>query len=100
MTESSKPKRRIPDPELPPEECQHIKIIDCNQPVSRVIYECFHCQQGILSECTGDPKVEEFRGREQVQEIKVKCPNCERTAISLITGKVISTTAIPSPWGE
>jgi hypothetical protein len=102
MTESSarKPKKIIPNPELPPEKCQHIRILDCDQPVQRVFYECYHCLQGLLSECSGKPVVKEFKGRDQVQEIKVKCPNCGETAIKLITEKVLSTTVIPSPWAE
>ncbi len=95
---AEKPKKIIPDPELPPAKCQHVKILDVDKPVQRVFYECYHCLHGLVSECSGLPAIEEFRGREQIQEIKVKCPNCEKTAISLLTGKVISTTEIPSPW--
>ncbi len=95
---TEKPKKRIPDPELPPEKCQHIRILDVNKPVQRVFYECYHCLQGLVSECSGEPVMEEYKGRQQPKEISVKCPNCEKGAIKLITGKVISTTAIPSPW--
>lgn len=90
---------RPEQPELPPEHCQHIRVLDCDKPVSRIFYECYHCLQGLVSECTGEPALEEFKGRLQVQPIKVQCPNCERTAIRLSTGKVLSTTLIPSPWG-
>ena len=44
MTEATeKPKKKIPDPELPPEKCQHIRILDVNKPVQRVFLECYHC---------------------------------------------------------
>jgi len=100
MTEATeKPRRRIPDPELPPEKCQHIRILDVDKPVQHVFYECWHCLHGLVSECTGKPVVEEFKGKPSVREIKVQCPNCGETAIRLTTQKVLSTTAIPSPWG-
>ncbi len=67
---------------------QHVKILDCNQPVSRVIYECWHCKQGLLSEVEGvSPQV-----------LEASCPNCGKTAIRLMANKVLSTTPIPSPW--
>jgi hypothetical protein len=67
---------------------QHVKILDCNQPVSRVIYECWHCKQGLLSEVEGvSPQV-----------LEAACPSCGRTAIRLMANKVLSTTPIPSPW--
>lgn len=67
---------------------QHVKILDCNQPVSRVIFECWHCKQGLLSEVEGvSPQV-----------LEVACPSCGRTAIRLMANKVLSTTPIPSPW--
>ncbi|MBO3463018.1 hypothetical protein G7B40_041075 [Aetokthonos hydrillicola Thurmond2011] len=99
MTEpTEKPKKYIPDPELPPEKCQHVRILDADKPVQRVFYECYHCFQGLVSECSGKPVIEEFKGRPSVRELKVKCPNCGETAIKLMTAKVLSTTAIPSPW--
>ena len=99
MTEASeKPKKRIPDPELPPEKCQHIRILDVDKPVQSVFYECYHCLQGLVSECSGKPTTEEYKGRLQEKQIQVECPTCEKSAIRLITGKVLSTTAIPSPW--
>jgi hypothetical protein len=67
---------------------QHVKILDCNQPVSRVIYECWHCKQGLLSEVEGV----------SAQVLEVTCPSCGRTAIRLMANKVLSTTPIPSPW--
>ncbi|MBR8835920.1 MAG: hypothetical protein DSM106950_18340 [Stigonema ocellatum SAG 48.90 = DSM 106950] len=88
------------EPALPPEKCQHIKIVDCDQPVQRVFYECYNCRQGLISECTGKPLLEEYKGRLQEQQIPVRCPTCFKTAIRLITGEVLSTTAIPSPWGD
>ncbi|MDR9895943.1 hypothetical protein G7B40_015425 [Aetokthonos hydrillicola Thurmond2011] len=86
--------------ELPPEQCQHVRIVDCDKPIKRVFYECYHCLQGLISECSGKPIIEEVKGRPSVREIKVRCPNCEQTAIKLSTGKVLSTTAIPSPWRQ
>jgi len=72
-----------------PTPSQHIKVLDCNQPVSRVIFECWHCRQGILSEV--DITSSQF--------LEVPCPNCGKTGIRLMAGKILSTTAIPSPWG-
>jgi hypothetical protein len=89
---------RPEEPELPPEPCQHIQLMDCNSEVGRVIFECYHCQQGIISEYTGKPVMGEYKGRPSVVLAKVKCPNCEQTAIRLQAREVISTTAIPSPW--
>ncbi|NMG11610.1 hypothetical protein [Brasilonema sp. UFV-L1] len=80
-----KPKRQ----EASPQPCQHVKILDCNKPISRVFFECYHCRQGLLTECKGDSAVQEF---------KVPCPTCGKTAIYLMTSEIISTTAIPSPW--
>ncbi|WP_066381678.1 MULTISPECIES: hypothetical protein [unclassified Anabaena] len=67
---------------------QHVKILDCTQPVHRVIFECWHCKQGLLTEVEV----------ESSQALDVRCPNCGKTAIKLMANKVISTTAIPSPW--
>ncbi|MBC6435916.1 hypothetical protein FM036_43060, partial [Nostoc sp. HG1] len=49
--------------ELPPERCQHIQFLNCNSSVGRVIFECWHCQQGILCEFTGEPVMGEYKGR-------------------------------------
>ncbi|MCP6759927.1 MAG: hypothetical protein NHB32_14440 [Fischerella sp. CENA71] len=73
-----------------PQPCQRIKIVDCNKPVSRVFYECYHCLQGLVSECDKSPPT--------VKEIKITCPNCDKTAITLIAKKVLSTNTIESPW--
>ncbi|MHC5763042.1 hypothetical protein [Nostoc sp.] len=86
--------------ELPPEPCQHMQFLDCNSEVGRVIFECYHCKQGIISEYTGDPVMGEYKGRPSVIFAKVKCPRCEQTAIRLEAREVLSTTAIPSPWQE
>ncbi|MBN3945697.1 MAG: hypothetical protein HWQ38_04095 [Nostoc sp. NMS7] len=82
---------RLEEPELPPEPCQHMQFLDCNSEIGRVIFECYHCQQGIISE---------YKGRPSVIFTKVKCPNCEQTAIRLQAREVLSTTAIPSPWQQ
>ncbi|MDZ8035720.1 hypothetical protein [Nostoc sp. DedSLP04] len=86
--------------ELPAECCQHIQFLDCNSSVGRVIFECYHCQQGIISEYTGEPVMGEYKGRPSLVQLKIQCPNCEQTAIRLTTGQVLSTTAIPSPWQQ
>jgi len=80
------------------ERFQHIKFLDCNKAVGRVIFECWHCQQGIISEFRGEPTMGEFKGRPSITLVNVECPNCGKTAIKLSTGEVLSTTAIPSPW--
>lgn len=49
--------------EVSPERCQHIQFMDCDKPVGRVILECWHCQQGIISEYTGEPVMGEYFGR-------------------------------------
>ena len=85
--------------ESPPDHFQHIKFLDCDKPVNRILFECWHCKQGIISEYSGEPAIGEFKGRPSVILVKVKCPACEQTAIRLSAKKVISTTAIPSPWG-
>lgn len=82
------------------EHFQHIQFLDCDKPVGRIIFECYHCQQGIISEFTGSPAMGEYKGRPSLIQVKIQCPNCEQTAIRLTTGKVLSTTAIPSPWVE
>ncbi len=82
----NKPKK----PETETTNFQHVKILDCNEPVSRVIFECWHCKQGLLSEIeVGTP-----------QYLELQCPNCGRTAIRLMAQQVLSTTAIPSPWQQ
>ena len=75
--------------ELAPERCQHIQFMDCDKPVGRVIFECWHCQQGIISEYTGEPVMGEYFGRPSLTQVKVQCPNCEQTAIRLTTGQVL-----------
>ena len=82
------------------ESFQHMQFLDCNSEVGRVIFECYHCHQGIISEYTGEPVMGEYKGRHSVIFTKVKCPNCEQTAIRLQAREVLSTTAIPSPWAE
>ncbi|WP_096595195.1 hypothetical protein [Calothrix sp. NIES-2098] len=69
---------------------QHIKILDCNKPVSRIIFECWHCKQGLLSEV--ESQAPTF--------LEVTCPSCGRTALRLTASKVLSTTPISSPWGQ
>ncbi len=91
---------RLEEPELPPSPCQHMQFLDCNLEVGRVIFECYHCKQGMISEYTGDPVMGEYKGRPSVIFTKVKCPNCEQTAIRLEAREVLSTTAIPSPWQQ
>ncbi|WP_199338525.1 hypothetical protein [Nostoc sp. FACHB-133] len=91
---------RPEEPELPPSPCQHMQFLDCNSEVGRVIFECYHCKQGIISEYTGDPVMGEYKGRPSVIFTKVKCPNCEQTAIRLQAREVLSITAIPSPWQQ
>ncbi|WP_292707808.1 MULTISPECIES: hypothetical protein [unclassified Nostoc] len=86
--------------ELAPERCQHIQFLDCDKQVGRVVFECWHCQQGIISEFTGEPVMGEYKGHPSLIQVKVQCPNCEQTAIRLTTGQVVSTTAIPSPWQQ
>jgi hypothetical protein len=86
--------------ELPPERCQHIQFLDCDKQVGRVIFECWHCQQGIICEYTGSAVMGEYFGRPSLIQLKIQCPNCEQTAIRLTTGEVLSTTAIPSPWQQ
>jgi uncharacterized CHY-type Zn-finger protein len=75
--------------EPPPQPCQHIRILDCDKPITRMFYECYHCHQGLLSECNGLPPV---------QDLDVRCPTCGKIAIRLVAQEVISTTPIPSPW--
>ncbi|WP_375466844.1 hypothetical protein [uncultured Nostoc sp.] len=91
---------RDDDEELPPERCQHIQFMDCDKQVGRVILECWHCHQGIISEYTGEPVMGEYKGHPSLIQVKVQCPNCEQTAIRLTTGQVLSITAIPSPWQQ
>ena len=91
---------REEEEDLPPAHCQHIQFLDCDKPVSRIIFECWHCQQGILSEYTGEPVMGEYKGHPSLIQLKIQCPNCEQTAIRLTTGEVLSTIAIPSPWQQ
>ncbi len=99
--QQSKPARalkpRTQKPELR-ERFQHVKFLDCDQPVGRVIFECWYCQQGIISEFRGEPIMGEFKGRPSIILANVECPSCGKTAIKLSTGEILSTTAIPSPW--
>ncbi|WP_193201025.1 hypothetical protein, partial [Nostoc sp. MG11] len=84
--------------ELPPQQCQHMQFLDCDKLVGRVVFECWHCQQAIISEFTGEPVIGEYKGRPSVVLAKVQCPSCGETAIRLNAEKVLSTTAISSPW--
>ena len=86
--------------ELPPERCQHIQFLDCDKQVGRVVFECWHYQQGIICEYTGEAVMGEYFGHPSLIQLKIQCPNCEQTAIRLTTGEVLSTTAIPSPWQQ
>jgi hypothetical protein len=78
----------------------HVKFLDCDKPVSRIIFESWHCHQGIISEFRGEPATGEYKGRPSIIQIQVQCPNCGKTAIRLSAGEVLSTTAIPSPWEQ
>lgn len=91
-SESSSEKPRFYSPPEP-RQTQHMRILDCNKPVRRIVYECYKCKQGLLTEC-GDPDNKE----QNFDNLDVQCPTCGRTAIKLTTGKVISTTPILSPW--
>lgn len=75
--------------ELAPERCQHIQFLDCDKQVGRVVFECYHCQKGIISEYTGEPVMGEYKGRPSLVQLKIQCPNCEQTAIRLTTGQVL-----------
>jgi hypothetical protein len=96
------PKQRQFEPheeeELLPQMCQHMQFIDCDKPVGRVVFECWHCKQGIINEFTGEPVIGEYKGRPSVVLTKVQCPSCGETAIRLSAKEVLSTTAISSPW--
>ncbi|MEA5504993.1 hypothetical protein VB735_18155 [Halotia wernerae UHCC 0503] len=94
------PKPQLGESQQRSEHFQHIQFLDCDKPVGRIIFECYHCQQGILSEFTGEPVMGEYKGHPSAIQVKIQCPNCEQTAIRLTTGKVLSTTAIPSPWQQ
>lgn len=77
-----------PLPEPPLE--QHIRIEGFNKPVRQITYECYHCLQGMFTECSNKGKL---------QDVNIECPNCGKTAIKLLSvGKVQSTVAIDSPW--
>jgi Zn finger protein HypA/HybF involved in hydrogenase expression len=65
-----KPKKQ----ELLATAAQHIKILDCNQPISRVVFECWHCQQGLLSEVAVSSP----------QFLELQCPTCGKTALKLM----------------
>ncbi|WP_225912263.1 hypothetical protein [Nostoc flagelliforme] len=43
------------------ERFQHVRFIDCDKAVRRIIFECWHCQQGILCEFTGDLQSSKLR---------------------------------------
>ncbi|MBD6620747.1 hypothetical protein FNW02_34560 [Komarekiella sp. 'clone 1'] len=83
---------------MPSQQCQHMQFSDCDKLVGRVVFECHHCGQGIISEYTGEPVIGEYKGRPSVVLAKVQCPSCGETAIRLNAEKVLSTTAISSPW--
>jgi predicted RNA-binding Zn-ribbon protein involved in translation (DUF1610 family) len=85
---SEEEKQQRLNAEEKPQKSQHIKILECNHPVSRVICECWHCQQGLLCQVEVAPP----------QYIELPCPNCGKTAIRLQANQVLSVTAIPSPW--
>jgi hypothetical protein len=86
LSEEEKQQRLSEEPK--PDKFQHIKIIDCNLPVSRVICECWHCLQGLLIEVEAFPS----------QYLETQCPNCGKCAIRLQANQVVSITPIPSPW--
>ncbi|MDZ8264388.1 hypothetical protein [Nostoc sp. ChiQUE01b] len=65
---------RPEEPELPPSPCQHMQFLDCNLEIGRVIFECYHCKQGIISEYTGDPVMGECKGRPKSDFYKGKMP--------------------------
>ncbi|MBW4617694.1 MAG: hypothetical protein KME21_31795 [Desmonostoc vinosum HA7617-LM4] len=103
--DTPKPKQRQftesnDEEELPPQQCQKMQFLDCDKSVGRVIYECWHCLTGLVSEYTGSPVVEEFRGRKKEKAIEVECPNCGKSAIRLSVKEVISTEAFASPRGD
>ncbi|WP_331280981.1 MULTISPECIES: hypothetical protein [unclassified Fischerella] len=83
-----KPRPRIEE-EGEPQPCQHLRLLDCNKPVSRAILECYHCHEGLLCE---------YKNVLPVQDIDVRCPTCGKIAIKLVGQEVLSTTVIPSPW--
>jgi predicted RNA-binding Zn-ribbon protein involved in translation (DUF1610 family) len=82
---SERPERQ-PSPE--PVFTQHVRLIDVDKPVGRVICECWYCKQGLLIEHQREPQ----------QEVRVNCPNCGKVAIKLQIKEVLSVNAIPSPW--
>ncbi|WP_226890043.1 hypothetical protein [Nostoc sp. MG11] len=84
--------------ELPPQHCQHMQFLDCDKPVGRVVFECWHCKQGIVSEFGGEPAMGEYKGRPSVVLAKVQCPSCGETGIRLNAKEVLSTVAVASPW--
>ena len=65
---------RSEEPELPPEPCQHMQFLDCNLEIGRVIFECYHCKQGIISEYTGEAVMGEYKGRPKSDFHKGKMP--------------------------
>ncbi|ODG99901.1 hypothetical protein A4S05_35815 [Nostoc sp. KVJ20] len=74
LTKSDEEEEEEEEEELPPEPCQHMQFLDCNSEVGRVIFECYHCKQGIISEYTGDPVMGEYKGRPKSDFHKGKMP--------------------------
>ncbi len=91
-TPIERPKRREASDdqqELPPSKCQKMVFLDCDKPVRRVIFECYHCRQGIIAQCHSDGNL---------QRLEPACPHCGKSAIRLEATEVFGITAISSPW--
>jgi hypothetical protein len=60
--------------ELPLEPFQHMQFLDCDSEIGRVIFECYHCKQGIMGEYTGERVMGEYKGRPKSDFHKGKMP--------------------------
>ena len=74
-TSTDQPKKVVPAPSRTPEKCQHIRIQDCDKQVQRVFSECYHCSLGLITECTGKPTMEEYKGRQQEKRSSSRMPH-------------------------
>ncbi len=64
--------------ELPLQPTQHIRIVDCNKPIRQIFYECYKCQQGLLTECDNADdagKVEDIDGSDAIRSKPTSASN-------------------------
>ncbi|QFS52238.1 hypothetical protein GXM_09732 [Nostoc sphaeroides CCNUC1] len=59
-----------------------MRFLDCNKPARRIIFECYHCQQGAFYKFMGEPVVGEYNGRPSSSKLRLITPTVSKRRLN------------------